>query len=142
MDNKTCLEKCFRKIHFLYDDIENYIYMKKININTEICGICLEYIKKDYKIMKCKHIFHKNCIYEWKCIKNSCPLCRKEIYNIIDNIEEYTYNIEDIIQEETEESIECLSECIVNTFIQLMVYLLIFLYIILFTILYTGEFPY
>ena len=58
--------------------------LEKIN-NNEIdgysCPICLEEFKesKNIRKLKCKHIFHKNCIKEWLEKENTCPNCRKNI---------------------------------------------------------------
>lgn len=54
----------------------------KENNKKSTCMICLKdsdnydfsYIK-----LKCGHRFHFNCIKEWKCHCNTCPICRKEL---------------------------------------------------------------
>ena len=47
--------------------------------NNNICSICLENINSEC-ITKCKHVFHNECINEWKKYNNKCPLCREEIF--------------------------------------------------------------
>lgn len=53
----------------------------------DTCCICLENYT-DYKssepiYLKCKHIFHYNCLAAWRDSgKNSCPICRRNIVNI------------------------------------------------------------
>lgn len=44
---------------------------------TEICGICLDLLDKNDKILKCGHILHNDCYREWKKYKNKCPYCNK-----------------------------------------------------------------
>jgi hypothetical protein len=45
------------------------------------CSICLEYINKEHKHETgCTHIFHKSCINKWLEQHNTCPNCRKELY--------------------------------------------------------------
>ena len=48
-----------------------------------ICVICLEsYLNKKVVRMDCdeNHILHKNCIYEWLCKENSCPICNQKVF--------------------------------------------------------------
>lgn len=63
-------------------------FEKKINIindkeNCE-CGICKENYNENESIgvelIKCKHVFCKQCIYEWLTKYNvNCPICRKDV---------------------------------------------------------------
>ena len=61
--------------------------MSILKHNYGNCPICLEIlqpvskytINKEKKICitkSCGHIFHKNCYFRWREIKNTCPLCR------------------------------------------------------------------
>ena len=46
------------------------------------CHVCLDGFKVgDTKvILKCKHYFHKDCIYKWLCYeKTNCPICRYDV---------------------------------------------------------------
>lgn len=46
------------------------------------CNICLDYlILKSCQLLECKHIFHKDCLANWRAVKNHCPNCRKMILN-------------------------------------------------------------
>ena len=48
-----------------------------------ICSICLEPINFNLFQLKCKHIYHKECIKSWYLKGDSgknCPDCRKYIY--------------------------------------------------------------
>ena len=42
------------------------------------CPICLNQIiyEDEIYITYCLHKFHKQCILQWKSIRNSCPMCR------------------------------------------------------------------
>ena len=55
----------------------------KLRYKDEIsCSICLsEYIDEDRIAcnLKCKHIFHKECLREWSKISIKCPICRGEM---------------------------------------------------------------
>ena len=48
------------------------------------CAICLEDLKHNLIITPCKHQFHRTCLEKW--IKNSCPLCRRKIYDQLERI--------------------------------------------------------
>jgi hypothetical protein len=45
------------------------------------CSICMEFLVSPYEIceLKCKHIFHSNCIQTWKITSDTCPQCRVNI---------------------------------------------------------------
>jgi len=68
--------------------IKKSIIIFKINNLTkeiksdDMCSICLDDYKEPSKViqLKCSHLFHYNCIYEWIFNKNSCPVCRKIIF--------------------------------------------------------------
>jgi hypothetical protein len=50
------------------------------------CMICLkesDYYDFSFNKLKCGHSFHINCIKEWKCHCNTCPICRKELLDQI-----------------------------------------------------------
>ena len=49
----------------------------------DYCNIC--YIDKEILETDCNHLFCKSCIGKWLNdeIKNTCPICRKNIRNII-----------------------------------------------------------
>lgn len=48
------------------------------NYNRVECTICKVWFEKDDIVqrLKCKHIFHPECINEWFNVKKCCPLCR------------------------------------------------------------------
>ena len=55
-----------------------------INIKTQLndeCIICLENIQSNDRasLLKCGHIYHQSCIYEWFHKKKICPICYIEI---------------------------------------------------------------
>ena len=63
--------------------------IKKYNLESEICCICLdnyhmkcenhkECSRRGYQLY-CNHIFHEKCILEWLDIEAKCPLCNKLI---------------------------------------------------------------
>ena len=50
----------------------------------EKCSICLNDIIDNKELLKCCHIYHKECIDEWLKTKNTCPLCRMKVKDDID----------------------------------------------------------
>ena len=63
---------------------------KKINNNKEIknkdddnlCIICLSNYDNNHKIktLKCNHTLCENCFEQWYKIKESCPVCRRNLF--------------------------------------------------------------
>lgn len=53
--------------------------LEKVNGNP--CPVCQEEFKaKDTgKELKCKHLFHKDCIEPWLNMHRTCPCCRQEV---------------------------------------------------------------
>ncbi len=58
--------------------------MKYTALETEFnqvtCLICLQDFAEDELVikMKCKHIFHSNCMEKWIQVKLKCPICSEE----------------------------------------------------------------
>lgn len=49
-------------------------------VSTEECPICCSNDTNDqYVMLKCRHLFHKNCISEWLNNGSNCPLCRENV---------------------------------------------------------------
>ncbi|XP_058779570.1 E3 ubiquitin-protein ligase MBR1-like [Vicia villosa] len=48
--------------------------------DTNSCIICQEEFKNQEKIgvIKCEHEYHVDCITQWLLLKNSCPICKVE----------------------------------------------------------------
>jgi hypothetical protein len=44
------------------------------------CAICLAILDSDLRLLKCKHVFHRECIDGWlRGGRRTCPSCRAEI---------------------------------------------------------------
>lgn len=49
--------------------------------NTSCCSICFQgTCHDDCLILRCKHTFHENCLWDWLYVKNACPICFKTAY--------------------------------------------------------------
>lgn len=67
---------------------EKFIKSLKIKKSTckrvekEDCPICLNDFEDDEEVcfLDCTHKFHHNCIVQWVREKNTCPLCRRKLY--------------------------------------------------------------
>ena len=56
---------------------------KKEKNEDNICIICLCQYDKDYhkvKTLKCNHTLCENCFEQWYKIKESCPVCRRNLF--------------------------------------------------------------
>ncbi|GBG25905.1 E3 ubiquitin-protein ligase RING1-like [Hondaea fermentalgiana] len=46
------------------------------------CAICLMPLQDADEVISLdcgrSHVFHRNCLYSWLCLQNSCPLCRAQ----------------------------------------------------------------
>lgn len=54
----------------------------KIGITKKTCVICVKPFEKGekiYRVIKCSHIYHKDCFEPWICDKETCPMCRESL---------------------------------------------------------------
>jgi len=60
-------------------DIDEYIVETKFPGYE--CLICLDEFNQGQQIImiKCGHIYHKNCIDKWFLKKKTCPLCDEQL---------------------------------------------------------------
>ncbi|MBA3816467.1 MAG: hypothetical protein H0X29_08105 [Parachlamydiaceae bacterium] len=57
-----------------------------IETAQKTCMICLENIhlnarckEEEERVLKCRHVFHSECIERWVKLKHNCPLCRDHV---------------------------------------------------------------
>jgi hypothetical protein len=63
--------------------------------NSSICVVCLDSIDftlNNYCVTSCNHSFHLNCLL---LTKNNCPICKIELINDEENINNNNYNDND-----------------------------------------------
>jgi hypothetical protein len=52
----------------------------KKELKDDQCLVCLDEfdLKQSVRILRCHHVFHKECVDRWLCeAHNSCPVCRR-----------------------------------------------------------------
>jgi hypothetical protein len=47
--------------------------------SEEECSICYEDIVKSSVVLRCKHLYHKECIDKWLVNNTTCPQCRYDL---------------------------------------------------------------
>ena len=47
--------------------------------NTLECSICLNTKTEPWVSTQCAHVFHRNCLYTWRQINATCPICRTSL---------------------------------------------------------------
>ena len=63
-------------------------YEGKGDGQDETCTICSDTLKAGERIstLSCRHTFHRHCIEEWGHYKAECPLCKKSIPLVKENL--------------------------------------------------------
>lgn len=84
-----CGRKCFRYFrNSETNNINNNDYSQnRVILIEEVkdndCSICLEPLHEDCEnnreiiSLKCKHLFHRECIHPWVTVHKCCPLCKR-----------------------------------------------------------------
>ena len=77
---KTVIIENLSKIMIKYNIFLVFNQLKtNYQIDDYVCSICLIDINKPI-FLHCGHHFHQDCILKWLDSKNTCPMCRINIY--------------------------------------------------------------
>ncbi|KAE8703096.1 RNF181 protein [Hibiscus syriacus] len=64
------------------DDLPS-VKITKNHLNSEFnqCAVCMDEFEEGSQAMQmpCKHLYHKDCLFPWLELHNSCPVCRHEL---------------------------------------------------------------
>ena len=81
---KKCFRKKFIKIkNNKHDNNTDDNEKRSEKNNDNICIICLcQYDNNNHKIktLKCNHTLCENCFAQWYKVKESCPICRRNLF--------------------------------------------------------------
>ena len=93
MGKKNVKKKLIRKKIKKIKKKKVYIENKNINENEKdkdneknednLCIICLCHYDNDFhkvKTLKCNHTLCENCFNQWYKVKESCPICRRNLF--------------------------------------------------------------
>ncbi|KAF9204709.1 hypothetical protein BGZ49_004979 [Haplosporangium sp. Z 27] len=60
-------------------------YLTLMDPQDAVCAICLCDYEDDEELrkMSCKHYFHKDCVDEWLRLNRNCPLCKRDIEELV-----------------------------------------------------------
>ena len=77
-----CIKRCINSM-YRYGYIETY----SDRLVHKSCTICIEDFlpRERVKVLKCKHVFHIECIDKWNSIKKRCPNCNTDIEDYLLN---------------------------------------------------------
>ena len=68
-----------RKTTRMYEEVK-----KSSTVELTECAICLAAFtdgEKELSLGSCRHLFHTDCLEEWRNIKKTCPCCRGDMTN-------------------------------------------------------------
>lgn len=84
-------------ITFVKPKLQEVLYKDQSDVSDETyhCAICFEnYIPGiKLKFLPCGHHFHQECIDEWLDLKDTCPLCKRNINLLYDLIDPPEYEV-------------------------------------------------
>ncbi|KAK1355448.1 hypothetical protein POM88_048704 [Heracleum sosnowskyi] len=68
-------------------------FLKRVEKVEEPCSIChIDFdVNQKICILECGHMFHESCIVEWVREKNTCPLCRRKLYEYDSNVARWSH---------------------------------------------------
>lgn len=84
----------------LYPNLLKYIikmstkWQKTNELSTTECAVCLSRFANGKKVMElhCRpqiyHVFHQECIFDWLSKTRSCPICRKDFAEVLQELYE------------------------------------------------------
>ena len=79
----------------------------KYQDTKETCAVCMDIIGKDCCTTECGHKFCTGCLLKSVQLNGSCPLCRKELVNIVPvNSNNYDYDYDEGYQDGYEQARE------------------------------------
>ena len=74
------LHSCIYWLSLVVKSICKKEVYKTISLSSEEeCSICYEEIVKNSVILKCNHLYHKECIDKWLLEHTTCPQCRYDL---------------------------------------------------------------
>lgn len=73
-----------RKLLYFIDSINNNLLVPSANVQPvkqyKECCICFGEMDEEIAKLRCKHLFHFDCIRKWVSKNATCPCCRKDVY--------------------------------------------------------------
>ena len=64
------------RTHLLLYGLPRYHHVTKGIRATDVCNICIDKLDTNVVRLRCKHLYHENCLKLWMKRSNTCPTCR------------------------------------------------------------------
>ena len=80
VENQIINELCNNQDIDLVERLPGVIF-KTNYLNESNCGICRDDFQdgETVKVLKCQHLFHRECLGQWLISNKKCPICEKVI---------------------------------------------------------------
>jgi len=88
---------------FEYKPLRVTTLQKESSSSSTTCPVCMDTMLMNTAVVleACGHRFHEHCITEWAFQKNSCPLCRTEVFMLeTQPDDEDLYSVMDVLESE------------------------------------------
>ncbi|XP_021757917.1 E3 ubiquitin-protein ligase SDIR1-like [Chenopodium quinoa] len=73
-------------VPLVFDKIIPAVIMEEKGDDNNTCSICLDRMStvvETIRLLRCNHVFHRDCIFKWLSTNPSCPYCRASTSTLV-----------------------------------------------------------